>query len=97
MLCNLRTVRPIFPKISPKVAQDFKEESHESEIIARNVEGGRIPPPPPPPGLLGLKQLHVDAHLETQLLKKNPEFGWICDKKIHCLVKEFSMDKTNLF
>ena len=30
MLRNLRTVRPIFPKIAPKVAQDFKEKSHES-------------------------------------------------------------------
>ena len=48
MLRNLRTVRPIFPKIVPKVAQDFKEKSHESlrrgkkfrEIIAQNVEGG---------------------------------------------------------
>ena len=53
MLRNLRTIRPIFPKIAPKVAQDLKEKSRESsrrekffrEIIARNVEGGRIPPP----------------------------------------------------
>ena len=30
MLRNLRIVRPIFPKIAPKVAQDFKEKSHES-------------------------------------------------------------------
>ena len=30
MLRNLRTVRPIFPKIAPKVAQEFKEKSHES-------------------------------------------------------------------
>ena len=58
MLRNLRTVRPIFPKIAPKVAQDFKEKSNESlgrgknfrEIIARNVEGGGggCRPPPPP-------------------------------------------------
>ena len=69
MLRNLRTVRPIFPKIAPKVAQDFKEKKVMKacgagkkfrEIIARNVEGGRIPPPPPPPHplvLLGLKLL----------------------------------------
>ena len=30
MLRNLTTVRPIFPKIAPKVAQDLKEKSHES-------------------------------------------------------------------
>ena len=30
MLRNFGTVRPIFPKIAPKVAQDFKEKSHES-------------------------------------------------------------------
>ena len=52
MLRNFRTVRPIFPKIAPKVAQNFKEKSHESsraeknfrEIIARNVEGGGFRP-----------------------------------------------------
>ena len=63
MLRNFKTVRPIFPKIAPKVAQDFKEKSHESsrrekkkihEIIAQNVEGGggradSAPPPPPRP------------------------------------------------
>ena len=54
MLRNFRTVRPIFPKIAPKVAQNFKAKSHESSrrgkkilrIIARNVEGGRNPPRP---------------------------------------------------
>ena len=30
MLRNFQTVRPIFPKIAPKVAQDLKEKSHES-------------------------------------------------------------------
>ena len=53
MLRNLRTIRPIFPKIAPKVAQDFKEKSHEKnfrEVIARqNVEGGGFRPPPPGP------------------------------------------------
>ena len=50
MLHNFRTVRPIFPKIAPKVAQDFKEKSHESSLrekkIPRNVEGGADPPRP---------------------------------------------------
>ena len=57
MLRNFRTVRPIFSKIAPKVAQVFKEKVMQArgakkktfrEIIARNVEGGRIP------ALLGL-------------------------------------------
>ena len=30
MLRNFGTVRPIFPKIAPKVAQDLKEKRHES-------------------------------------------------------------------
>ena len=59
MLRNFGTIRLIFPKIAPKVAQDLKEKKswklaarkkNFHEIIARNVEGGRIPPPPPPPG-----------------------------------------------
>ena len=58
MLRNLRTVRLIFTKIAPKVAQDFKEKSHESlrrekknprNYRAKRRGGGRIPPPPPPP------------------------------------------------
>ena len=66
MLRNLRTVHLIFPKIAPKVAQDFKEKSHESlwreKKFPRNYRakrrGGRIPPPPPPPpGLLGLREI----------------------------------------
>ena len=44
MLRNFGTVRPIFPKITPKVAQNFKEKSHES-----TRREGRIPPPPPGP------------------------------------------------
>ena len=60
MLRNLRTVRPIFPKIAPKVAQDLKEKSHESlrrrkkflrNYRAKRRGGGGIRPPP---GLLGL-------------------------------------------
>ena len=62
MLRNLRTVRPIFPKIAPKVAQDFKKKSHESlrrgKKFPRNYRakrrGGGFRPPPPPPVLLGL-------------------------------------------
>ena len=57
MLRNLRTVRPIFQKIAPKVAQDFKEKSHESlrrvkkipQNYRANRRGGQIPPPPPGP------------------------------------------------
>ena len=61
MLRNFRTVRPIFPKIAPKVAQNLKEKSHESsrrgKKILRNYRakrrgGGGIRPPP---ALLGLK------------------------------------------
>ena len=55
MLHNLRTVRPIFPKIAPKVAQDFKEkimkacgaEKNFCKTIVRNVEGGGFRPPGP--------------------------------------------------
>ena len=55
MLRNFGTVRPIFTKIAPKVAQDLKEKSHESSWrgkkfprnIARNVEGGGGFRPPP--------------------------------------------------
>ena len=57
MLRNFGTVRPIFPKIAPKVAQDLKEKRHESsrreKKIPRNYRakhrGGADSPPPPPP------------------------------------------------
>ena len=57
MLRNFRTIRPIFPKIAPKVAQNLKEKSHESSrrrkkflqnYRAKRRGGGRIPPPPGP-------------------------------------------------
>ena len=60
MLHNLRTVRPIFPKIAPKVAQDFKEKSHESlrrwkkisaKLSRETSRGGADSAPPPPPSL----------------------------------------------
>ena len=49
----LRTVNLIFPKIAPKLAQDFKEKVMKAcgakkkfcEIIARNAP---LPPPPSP-------------------------------------------------
>ena len=66
MLRNFGIVRPIFPKIAPKVAQDFKEKSREKnfhEIIARNVEGGGGRIPPPPPALLGLRVLRNNVCL----------------------------------
>ena len=65
MLRNFGTVRPIFPKIAPKFAQDLKEKSHESsrrgKFFPRNYRakrrgGGRIPPPPPPPGPFRVKR-----------------------------------------
>ena len=57
MLRNFRTIRPIFPKIAPKVAQNLKEKSHESsrreKKILRNYRakrrgGGGFRPPPGP-------------------------------------------------
>ena len=71
MLRNFRTVHPIFPKIAPKVAQNFKEKSHESsprgEKILRNYRakrrgGGGFRPPP---ALLGLRYLKVFTNLHT--------------------------------
>ena len=46
MLRNFGTVRPIFPKIAPKVAQSFKEKSNESSRRENKF----------PPALLGLRQ-----------------------------------------
>ena len=54
MLRNLRTVRPIFPKIAPKVVQDFKEKSHESLRRGKTRETSRGGGFRPPPVLLGL-------------------------------------------
>ena len=53
MLRNFGTVRLIFPKIAPKVAQDLKEKSHESlrrEKMRETLRGGGggIRPPPGP-------------------------------------------------
>ena len=63
MLRNLRTVRPIFPKVAPKVAQDFKEKKSWklaarekiSAKLSHETSRGGADSPPPPPGLLGLK------------------------------------------
>ena len=46
MLRNFGTVRPIFLKIAPKVAQSFKEKSNESSRRENKF----------PPALLGLRQ-----------------------------------------
>ena len=57
MLRNFRTIRPIFPKIAPKVAQNLKEKSHESSrrgkkflrnYRAKRRGGGGFRPPPGP-------------------------------------------------
>ena len=57
MLCNFRTIRPIFSKIAPKVAQNLKEKSHESSrrgkkhlrnYRAKRRGGGGFRPPPGP-------------------------------------------------
>ena len=70
MLRNLRTVRLIFPKIAPKVAQDFKEKSHESlrreKKIPQNYRvkrrgGGGAESAPP--GLLRLTLSRPLSHL----------------------------------
>ena len=62
MLRNFGTVRPIFPKIAPKVAQDFKEKSHESsrrgKYFPRNYRAkrrGGADSAPPPPGPFRVK------------------------------------------
>ena len=64
MLRNLRTVRLIFPKIAPKVAQYFKEKNNESlrrekkfpqNYRAKRRGGGADSPP----GLLGLRALEA--------------------------------------
>ena len=59
MLRNFGTVCPIFPKIAPKFAQDFKEKSHESSRCGKNFPQNyrAKPAPPPPPALLGLRWL----------------------------------------
>ena len=58
MLRNFGTVRPIFPKIAPKVAQDFKAKSHESswrgeknstKLSRETLRGADSAPPPPGP------------------------------------------------
>ena len=78
MLRNFRTVRLIFPKIAPKVAQNFKEKSHESsrrgKKILRNYRakrpGGADSAPPPPPALLELTCLilYVSINRSTKSL-----------------------------
>ena len=65
MLRNFGTVRPIFPKIAPKVAQDLKEKSYESSWRGKKFpqnyrakrRGGADSAPP---ALLGLKQKKID-------------------------------------
>ena len=76
MLRNFRTVRPIFPKIAPKVAQNLKEKSHESSwrgkkfpqnYRAKRRGGGGFRPPPP--ALLGLNEWLVFSKAHFMKLK----------------------------
>ena len=61
MLRNSRTLRPIFPKIAPKVAQNFKEKSHErsqrGKLFPQNYRAKRRGggADSAPPALLGLR------------------------------------------
>ena len=84
MLRNFWTVRPIFLKIAAKVAQDFKEKSHESSRRAKKFPqnyrakcrgGGGFPPPPPPPDLLGLIQPMSTEH-SPDLLELQSDLGY---------------------
>ena len=79
MLRNFGTVRPIFPKIAPKVAQDLKEKSHESSrrgkkfprnYRAKRRGGADSAPPPPPPALLGLKHIFIKSQFWKLLMLK---------------------------
>ena len=75
MLRNFRTVRPIFPKIAPKVAQNFKEKSHESsrrgKKFPQNYRAKRRGgvDSPPPPGPFRVKQKHC------------PVWSRVCDSR----------------
>ena len=65
MLRNFGTVRPIFPKIAPKVAQDLKEKSNESSRREKKnprnyrakCRGGADSAPPPGPFRVKNRQL----------------------------------------
>ena len=80
MLRNFGTVRPIFPKIAPKVAQDLKEKSHESsrrgKKIPRNYRAKRRGPP----ALLGLLNtvalIKVNSVLWGHILLHVKYFKW---------------------
>ena len=72
MLRNFWTIRPIFPKIAPKVAQNLKEKSHESSRRGKKIlwnyrakrrGGGGFRPPPPGP-------FRVKSSLETNISAK---------------------------
>ena len=81
MLRNFGMVRPIFPKIAPKVVQDFKEKTHESSRRGKNFlrnypakrrGGGGFRPPPPPPALLGLRNVIIIASSLGKTVKNVP-------------------------
>ena len=78
MLRNFGTVRPIFPKIAPKVAQDFKEKSHESSRCGKKFpqnyrakrRGGADSAPPPGPFRVKATVLKITESLILKLKKK---------------------------
>ena len=77
ILRNFRTIRPIFPKIAPKVAQNLKEKSHESSRRGKNFlrnyrakrrGGGGFRPPPGP---FRVKGYYVTTMLQWTLVITN--------------------------
>ena len=88
MLRNFGTVRPIFPKIAPKVAQDLKEKSHKSPHRGKNFPqnyrakrrgGGGFRPPPPPPGPFRVNSLltSTKSSLRQQTVTSCPNFIYL--------------------
>ena len=87
MLRNFRTIRPIFPKIAPKVAQNLKEKSHESSQRGKNFlrnyrakrrGGGGFRPPPPGP--FRVNRLVWIEFMNSKSLVRPTQFWEICTK-----------------
>ena len=91
MLRNFQTIRPIFPKIAPKVAQNLKEKSNESSrcgnFFCRNYRakrrgGGGFRPPP---ALLGLRRFSSWWYL-WKCKQKWFLHSWLCWRVV--IIKE---------